>query len=176
MKSLSRIRLFATPWIAAHQAPPSMGFARQEYWSGVPLPSPRRMLEHMMWSTLCQGRRAYRQFSTYHHMKPGASLNSTLVTNGADIEHSRISTPPSNWKQPRCPSMEECMNMPWFVHTVEYYTARKEDQTTGTQNIEASHKHYVERNHHCMASHTKYTPILTMELESGWWFPRGWGW
>ena len=40
VKSLSRIRLFSTPWTAAYQAPPSMGFARQEYWSGVPLPSP----------------------------------------------------------------------------------------------------------------------------------------
>ena len=41
VKSLSRARLLATPWTAAHQAPPSMGFSRQEYWSGVPLPSPR---------------------------------------------------------------------------------------------------------------------------------------
>ena len=40
VKSLSRVRLFETPWTAAHQAPPSMGFSRQEYWSGVPLPSP----------------------------------------------------------------------------------------------------------------------------------------
>ena len=40
VKSLSRVRLLATPWTAAYQAPPSMGFARQEYWSGVPLPSP----------------------------------------------------------------------------------------------------------------------------------------
>ena len=39
VKSLSRARLVATPWTAAHQAPPSMGFSRQEYWSGVPLPS-----------------------------------------------------------------------------------------------------------------------------------------
>ena len=39
-KSLSLVRLLATPWTAAHQAPPSMGFSRQEYWSGVPLPSP----------------------------------------------------------------------------------------------------------------------------------------
>ena len=38
-KSLSHVRLFATPWTAAHQAPLSMGFSRQEYWSGVPLPS-----------------------------------------------------------------------------------------------------------------------------------------
>ena len=40
VKSLSRVRIFSTPWTAAYQAPPSMGFARQEYWSGLPLPSP----------------------------------------------------------------------------------------------------------------------------------------
>ena len=39
VKSRSRFQLLATPWIAAYQAPPSMGFSRQEYWSGVPLPS-----------------------------------------------------------------------------------------------------------------------------------------
>ena len=44
MKSLSRVRLFATPWTAAYQAPPSMGFSRQEYWSGVPSPSPPFLL------------------------------------------------------------------------------------------------------------------------------------
>ena len=38
VKSLSHVRPLATPWTAAHQAPPSMGFSRQEYWSGVPLP------------------------------------------------------------------------------------------------------------------------------------------
>ena len=40
VKSLSHVRLLATPWIIAYQAPPSMGFSRQEHWSGVPLPSP----------------------------------------------------------------------------------------------------------------------------------------
>ena len=39
VKSPSRVRLLATPWTAAYQAPPSMGFSRQECWSGVPLPS-----------------------------------------------------------------------------------------------------------------------------------------
>ena len=43
VKSLSRVRLFATPWTATYQAPPSMGFSRQEYWSGLPLPSPQRV-------------------------------------------------------------------------------------------------------------------------------------
>ena len=40
MKVLSRVRLFATPWTVAYQALPSMGFSRQEYWSGLPFPSP----------------------------------------------------------------------------------------------------------------------------------------
>ena len=40
VKSLNRVWLLATPWTAAYQAPPSMGFSRQEYWSGVPSPSP----------------------------------------------------------------------------------------------------------------------------------------
>ena len=40
VKSFSRVQLFATPWTIAHQTPPSMGFSRQEYWSGLPFPSP----------------------------------------------------------------------------------------------------------------------------------------
>ena len=40
VKSLGHVRLLATPWTAAYQAPLSMGFSRQEYWSGMPLPSP----------------------------------------------------------------------------------------------------------------------------------------
>ena len=39
MVLLSHVRLFVTPWAVAHQAPPSMGFSRQEYWSGLPFPS-----------------------------------------------------------------------------------------------------------------------------------------
>ena len=40
VKSLSRVQLFVTPWTVAYQAPPSMGFSRQECWSGLPFPSP----------------------------------------------------------------------------------------------------------------------------------------
>ena len=45
VKSLIRIPLFATPWTVAYQAPPSMGFSRQGYWSGLPLPSPEDLLD-----------------------------------------------------------------------------------------------------------------------------------
>ena len=40
VKPLSHVQLFATPWTVAYQVPPSMGFSRQEYWSGLPFPSP----------------------------------------------------------------------------------------------------------------------------------------
>ena len=51
VKWLSRVLLLATPWTVAHQAPPSRGFSRQEYWSGVPLPS--LVLSHQTCPTLC---------------------------------------------------------------------------------------------------------------------------
>ena len=45
LSHFSRVQLCATPWMAAHQAPPSLGFSRQEHWSGLPLPSPMRESE-----------------------------------------------------------------------------------------------------------------------------------
>ena len=48
-KSLSRVQLFTNPWTAARQAPLSIGFSRQEYWSGVPLPSPNACLGICIW-------------------------------------------------------------------------------------------------------------------------------
>ena len=49
VKLLSCVRLFATPWTVAYQAPPSMGFSRQEYWRGVPLPSPAATIEEWIY-------------------------------------------------------------------------------------------------------------------------------
>ena len=48
VKSLSRVQLLATPWTAAYQAPPSMGSSRKEYWSGVPLPSPKSSIKNKL--------------------------------------------------------------------------------------------------------------------------------
>ena len=55
VKSLSRAELLATPWTAAYQAPPSMGFSRQEYWSGLPSPSPNMRIRSVI-------------FKPYHHL------------------------------------------------------------------------------------------------------------
>ena len=52
VKSLSRVWLLMTPWTAAHQAPPSMGFSGQQYWSGLPLPSPCEWFEKQVWLML----------------------------------------------------------------------------------------------------------------------------
>ena len=63
VKSLSRVWLLATPWTAAYQAPLSMGFSRQEYWNGVPLPSPDTNI-------------------TYHkfcHLKDINNINTTMI-------------------------------------------------------------------------------------------------
>ena len=57
VKSLSPVWLLATPWTAAHQAPLSMGFARQEYWSGVPLPSPMVLAQRQKYRSMEQNRK-----------------------------------------------------------------------------------------------------------------------
>ena len=49
-KSLSRVQLFATSWTVTYQVPPSLGFSRQEYWSGLPFPSPVHESEKWKWS------------------------------------------------------------------------------------------------------------------------------
>ena len=53
------VRLFVIPWTTAYQAPPSMGFSRQEYWSGVPLPSPKTMLLMPNFLTYCPSSRKF---------------------------------------------------------------------------------------------------------------------
>ena len=82
VKSLSRVQLFATPWTAAHQAPPSMGFSRQEYWSGVPLPSPRTWQMEWLWCSQCSySRKMLMSFSCYSKGIKG--LDQTILSSGS---------------------------------------------------------------------------------------------
>ena len=71
VKSLSRVRLFMTPWTTASQAPPSMGFSRQEYWSGVPSPSPAGPPYRwtFLFLFLLGKKNSYEQFYTGCHLK-----------------------------------------------------------------------------------------------------------
>ena len=93
VKSLSHVWLLATPWTAAFQAPLSMGFSRQEYWSGVPLPS-----------TIIQ-----------------KDICTPMFT-------AALFTIARTWKQTRCPLTDEWMKKPWYMYTVEYYSAIKRDE------------------------------------------------
>ena len=87
VKSLSRVRLFATPWTAAYQAPPSMGVSRQEYWSGVPLPSPSllstlHLLEcrfHKTWPVFSMAAEAGKHPGEVHRIQGLALLHSGCV-------------------------------------------------------------------------------------------------
>ena len=116
VKSLRRVRLLATPWTAAHQPPPCMGFSRQEYWSGLPLPSPEiSLIPHSICELLhptnkqcCQGTRNSHQ--TFVHMlgckailnnfsglKSGVCMCFTIVTLNKKLR-TKIKILPNIWK------------------------------------------------------------------------------
>ena len=78
MKSLSHVRLLATPWTAAYQAPPSMWFSRQEYWSGVPLPSPKKfwLSPYLYSANLVEWDRDYILQVSSMHSQPSGLLQS----------------------------------------------------------------------------------------------------
>ena len=86
VKSLSRVQLLATPWTAAYQAPPSMGFSRQEYWSRVPFPSLAISTEHY------PNVRFINKTKHWHHVKSSSlSYNSKLSVHTFDVEYRKKS-------------------------------------------------------------------------------------
>ena len=103
VKSLSHIRLFATPWAAAYQAPPSMGVSRQEYWSGVPLPSP------------CWKRWAVEKHKRHKEVTHQKKCFSSVV----DFWHSRAALLFCIWGKDvwvtEMPSMEDCLGPSLFA-------------------------------------------------------------
>ena len=94
-KSLNHVQLFVTPWTAAYQAPSSMGFSRQEYWSGVPLPSPFTKYE----------RSANQNFNKVspHTRHNGHKQKLQTVNPGEGVEYREPSYSDAgngNWEQP----------------------------------------------------------------------------
>ena len=111
VKSLSHVRLFVTPWTVAYQAPLSMGFSRQQYWSGLPFPSPGDLpnpgiepcLSH--WIIVCAPpdmlgfREGWEQTRSFVHSAPPA--HSAIVPNHiisaglkAPLTHLAVTIPP----------------------------------------------------------------------------------
>ena len=97
MKSLSRVQLFATPWTVTYQAPPSMGYARQEYWTGLLFPSPGYLPD------------------------PGVEPRSPTLQADA------LTSEPPGKKQPRYPSADKWIRKLWYIYTMEYYSAIKKN-------------------------------------------------
>ena len=108
MKSLSHAQLLATPWTAAYQAPLSMGFSRQEYWSGVPLPSPEL---------------------PYDPAIPLLGIHTEETRTERDtctpMFIAALFIIARTWKRPRCPSADEWIRKLWYIYTMEYYSAIK---------------------------------------------------
>jgi len=124
VKSLSHVRLLATPWTTAYQAPPSMGFSRQEYWSGVPLPSPytvgskcklyshygeqyggslKNLKTELLYNPVISPLGLYSEkiIIQKKYMHPNVHCNTTYIA--------------GTWKQSKCPLTEE-----WYIYTMWY--------------------------------------------------------
>ena len=78
MKSLSRVPLFATPWTVANQAPPSMGFSKQELWTGLPFPSP---FPSKMLSKNCRARNISKLILQGHRHPDTKTKDNTKIEN-----------------------------------------------------------------------------------------------
>ena len=107
VKSLSHVRLLANPWTPAYQAPPSMGFSRQEYWSGLPLPSLISIITlHINVITLYINGLNVCAFSYWpkeiENLCPYKTLHRDVYNSFIHIYQ--------NLKQSRCPSVDECIN------------------------------------------------------------------
>ena len=79
VKLLSRVWLLATPWTTAYQAPPSMGFSRQEYWSGVPLPYSTGIKQDQIWCVSLLLRRIYVSSFLYYFVQFSSCLQKQQV-------------------------------------------------------------------------------------------------
>ena len=89
VKSLSHVRLFATPWTVAYQAPPSTGFSRQEYWSGLPLPSPSLVIREIQIKTTMRYHLILIRMATIKNSSIWR-LNNTLLNNQHITEEIKI--------------------------------------------------------------------------------------
>ena len=117
MKSLSRVQLFSTPWTVAYQASASMGFSRQEYWSGLPFPSPGADV-------------LTSEPPPYDPSIPllGIYPEETKIEKDTHIALfiAALFTIARTWEQPRYPLTDEWIKKLWYTYTTEYYSAIKQ--------------------------------------------------
>ena len=93
LSHFSRVRLCVTPYTAAHQAPPTLGFSRQEHWSGLPFPSPVQMLSCVQ---LCDPMDCSLPCSSVHE------ISQVRILEWVAISFSRASSHPRDWTHVSC--------------------------------------------------------------------------
>ena len=93
LNRFSRVRLFVTPWTAAHQAPPSMGFFWQEYWSGLPCPPPRDLPDPGIKPTSPEAPALQVKFLPVSHWEAPICSNSTLMNHSIPFILSYLLSP-----------------------------------------------------------------------------------
>ena len=115
------VQLCETPSTAAHQSPLSLGFSRQEYWSGLPFPSP---------GDQCGG-------SLKIELPYGPVIPLMAIYPEKDMVPKDTCTPMftaalfiivKTWKQPKCPLTEEWVKKMWYIYIMEYYLAMKKNE------------------------------------------------
>ena len=124
-KLLSHVWLFVTPWTVAYQAPLSMGFSRQEYWSGLLFPSPGDLPDPGI-----KPRSPTLQADALLSETPGKP-EKTIIQKGTctPVFTVALFTTARTWKQPRCPSIGKYILKLWYIYTTEYYSAMKRNQS-----------------------------------------------
>ena len=151
VKSLSRVQLLATPWTAAYQAPPSMGFSRQEYWSGVPLSSPTKTLELLLKGICC--------------------CLVTVMSNSLwhdELQHTRLLCPPPS---PGAYS-NSCPLSPWCHPTIlssvtPFSSCPQSFPSSGSFPM---NQFFASRGQSIVSSAS--ASLLPMDIQG--WFPLGW--
>ena len=143
----SCVQLFGTPWTVAYQAPPSMGFSRQEYWSGLPFPSPGDLSNpgiepgsSSFWADALQSEPPGKLQRFLNKLEIELPYDPAILLLGMHTEETRIERDTCTpmfitalfiiariWKQPRCPSADEWIRKLWYIYTMEYYSAIKRD-------------------------------------------------
>ena len=101
VKSLSHVRLLVTPWTSAHQVPPSIGFSRQEYWSGVPLTSPSSCHRPLQIQNFLNDRRIF----VIHNEPLSTTDNTSVYANEITLDRDPRQLYSGSWPSER-PNME----------------------------------------------------------------------
>ena len=129
LSRFSRVRLCATPQTAAHQAPPSLEFSRQEHWSGLGECKSIQPLWRIIWRFLLKKLGIKLPYDPAIPLLGIYPEKSTILKDTCTPAFTAAPfTIARTQKQPRCPLTDEWMKKLWYIYTMEYYSAIKRNE------------------------------------------------